>query len=150
MFLIRIFTLILGLFSIATSWSFTCYYTLAKDSCWTKFNVSVDVMDAAEEKKIMTVPVPAGTPWVRQAFECNPKQGLHFIAQFSPVFWEGDKGKKYQGSRNWFLPEEIHSGAKAWTISLCFPTDFLEVPLPPKADSQCKCDFTVIPEVKLN
>ena len=130
-------------------WSFPCYYTLAKDSCWTKYEVSVDIIDATKEKKIITVTVPAGKSWTRATFECTPAQSLIYIARFSPVFWESDKDKTFRGLRNWSLPGEINPGDRAWTIPVCYPADFAEVPLPPAAGGACKCDFESIPEIKL-
>lgn len=147
--IIRTLVLSLAVICSSPSWSFLCYYTLAKDSCWTKYNVSVDIIDALKEKKITTINIPAGTSWTQETFECTPAQSLIYIAQFNPVFWESDKGKSYKGLRNWSLPAAINPTDRAWTIPVCFPADFAEVPLPPGADSQCKCDFSVVPEIKL-
>ncbi|WP_045097416.1 hypothetical protein [Legionella fallonii] len=146
--LIRTLILSLSLICSGPTWSFTCYYTLAKDSCWTQYNVSVDVIDPATTKKILTVTVPAGTPWVRKSFDCTPAESLIYIAQFSPVFWKNDEGKRYRALRDWSLPGAINPGDSAWNIPVCFPADFAEVPLPPKADGNCHCDFSVIPEIK--
>ena len=146
--LIRILILSFGLICAAPGWAFLCYYTLVKDCCWTKYNVSVDIINAGTLDKILTIDVPAGTSWVRKTFECTPAESLIYKAQFSPVFWASDQGKIYQGLRNWSLPGKINPGDTAWTIPVCFPADFAQVPLPPTADSNCKCDFSVIPEVK--
>lgn len=147
--LIRILTLALGVTCTFSTWAITCYYTLAKDSCWTKFDVSVDILDASTMNKITTISVPAGKSWARESFECSPKQSLNYIATFNPIFWESDKGKTYKGLRSWSLPAEVNPGDRAWTIPVCYPADFAEVPLPPKADSNCKCDFSAIPEIQL-
>lgn len=142
---IRMFIAALGLVVSAPIWSFTCYYTLAKDSCWTNYNVSVEVQDASTLKSLLTLDVPAGKQWGRGSFECNPMQSLVYIAQFSPVFWQNDKGKTYSALRNWVLPQKINPGELAWTIPVCYPADFSQVPLPPDAKGNCKCDFTNIP-----
>lgn len=146
--LIRTLAVSLGMICVSPIWSFTCYYTLAKDSCWTKYDVSVDVVDALTERKLLTVTVPAGKSWVRETFDCTLSESLIYIAQFSPVFWESDKGKSYRGLRNWFLPGTINPGDTAWTLSVCYPADFAQVPLPPGADNNCKCDFSTIPVIK--
>jgi hypothetical protein len=147
--LIRTLFVFLGFICSVSSWAFPCYLTIAKDSCWTKYNVSVDIIDAVTEKKIITITIPSGTSWSRETFECTAAQSLIYIAQFSPVFWESDKGKRYRAVRNWALPGVIHPNDRAWTIPVCYPADFSQVPLPPQADSKCKCDFTVIPKIKL-
>lgn len=146
--LIRILVLSLGFIFVSPIWSFPCYYTLAKDNCWLKYDVSVDVIDASTEKKIFNINIPAGTPWVTKTFECTVAQSLIYIAKFSPIIWESDKGKTFRGMRNWFLPGVINPGDTAWTIPVCFPKDFAEVPLPPTAGSNCACDFSDVPPVK--
>ncbi|WP_173236801.1 hypothetical protein [Legionella antarctica] len=145
---IRTLIVSLGLSCSCVVWSFPCYYTLVKDSCWTKYNVSVDVIDPVTSSKLLTVTVPSGKSWVRETFDCHAAQGLIYIAKFNPVFWKNDAGKTYQGLRNWFLPGAINPGDTAWTIPVCYPKDFSEVPLPPEADGNCKCDFSVIPPVE--
>lgn len=129
-------------------WSFTCYFTLAKDSCWTKYNLTVDVIDANAQTILTTLNIPAGTSWLRQEFSCQPSQKLMYQARFTPVFWESDAGKSFSAERFWFMPGTINSGDTAWEIPVCFPKNFAEVPLPPGADSNCKCDFSVIPVIK--
>ena len=147
--LIRTLFLFLGFVWASVSWSFPCYFTLVKDSCWTKYNVSVDVTDAVTEQKIFTITVPAGTSWARNTFECTPSQSLIYTAQFSPVFWASDKGKTFRATRNWSLPGTINPDDRAWTLPVCYPADFSQVPLPPTADNNCKCDFSAAPEIKL-
>lgn len=146
--LIRKFIISLSVLCSTSSWCFTCYYTFVKDSCWTQFNVSVDVIDAVTSKKLLTANAPAGVPWVRETFDCSPAQNLIYIATFSPVFWKSDEGKSYQALRNWSLPGTINPGDTAWNLPVCYPADFAEVPLPPNADGNCHCDFSVVPEIK--
>ena len=129
-------------------WSFTCYFTLVKDSCWTKYNVSVDVVDDDKSTVLTTVNVPAGTPWIRQKFTCEAKQKLMYKARFTPVFWQSDVGKTYSADRYWFMPGTINPGDTAWNIPVCFPANFSEVPFPPDAKGNCKCDFSTIPAIK--
>jgi hypothetical protein len=130
------------------SWAITCYYTLVKDSCWTNYDVSVDVIDAITGGVLTTVKVPKGQQWTRQTFPCQPAQKLMYNASFSPIFWQSDIGKTYAALNYWSLPDAVQPGDSAWNVSVCYPTDFSLVPTPPTATSNCKCDFTDIPGIK--
>ena len=132
----------------SSSWAFTCYYTLAKDSCWTNYEVTVDVIDASNLKKVFSLTVPKGKSWGRAEFTCTEAQSLLYYSRYSPVFWQSEQGKTYPALRNWTLPGKINPGDLAWTIPVCFPRDFSQVPLPPDAKGNCKCDFANIPEPK--
>lgn len=129
-------------------WSFTCYFTLAKDNCWTKYSVSVDVIDANTAQVLKTIVVPAGQSWTRDSFICKPGQKLKYHTQFTPVIWESDKGKIYPAKDYWSLPAAIAAGSTAWELSVCYPSDFSELPMPPEATSNCSCNFAVIPALK--
>ncbi|KTD82868.1 hypothetical protein [Legionella waltersii] len=145
----RLLVFPLSLLLSAKTWSIPCYYTLAKDSCWTNYNVTVNVIDDASSTTVLTLSIPKGQTWARGSFECKPAQGLRYVAQFTPVFWQSDVGKTYVSTRTWYMPGKVNTGDKAWTIPICYPADFAQVPLPPTADSSCKCDFTNIPEPTL-
>lgn len=126
----------------------SCYLTLAKESCWLKYNVSVNVIDAQTNKVLITVGVPAGTAWVRQPFPCLARENLMFNAKFAPVFWAEDKDKVFSGKDFWSLPSKINPGDSAWNENICFPKDFAEVPLPPdNVTKGCECDFKSIPAI---
>ncbi|MBI2785523.1 MAG: hypothetical protein HYX60_04120 [Legionella longbeachae] len=141
----RVFILILSFLSSSSLWAITCYYTLAKDNCWLKYNVFVDVMDSTTDKVLTTVTVPAGKLWVRQTFPCEPGGKLMYRARFTPAIWENEIGKTYTARNYWSLPNNVNPGETAWNISVCFPSDFSQVPLPPDASNNCKCDFNNIP-----
>lgn len=143
----RILILIISFFAFNPLWAITCYYTLVKDNCWIKYNVTVDVMDAATAKVLTTVTVPAGKLWTRQTFSCSIAQKLMYHAQFSPPIWESEKGKSYPAHDYWSLPDKINPGDSAWNVSVCYPTDFAQVPMPPEATNSCKCDFDSIPAI---
>ena len=128
--------------------AFPCYFTLAKDSCWTNYDVKVVVVDAGTDKPIITVDVPKGKSWTRQTFNCQPGQKLMYQASFQPSFWQSEAGKTYMALRYWSLPAEISPKQSAWEIPVCFPQAFSEVPFPPTATGNCKCDFKVIPPLK--
>lgn len=85
--LARYVIFIFSLISSSSLWAeITCYYTLVKDNCWIKYDVSVDVMDAISAKTLTTVTVPIGKSWTRQTFPCQPGQKLMYRARFSPIF----------------------------------------------------------------
>ncbi|MCA0404012.1 MAG: hypothetical protein LCH30_09485 [Proteobacteria bacterium] len=140
------FSCVLAGFSLNT-FAFTCYFTAAKDSCWQNYDVNIKVMDAIDNKEVMTVVLPKGKPWVRQTFECQPSQKLMYEATYQPVFWKTEEGKSYMALRYWTLPEEIGKAQSAWEISVCFPADFAAVPLPPEASGTCQCNFKDIPAI---
>lgn len=135
------------LITLATSASaIKCYITIAKDNCWMDYNVTVNVLDASNDNKLLaTVIIPEGSAWARQPFVCQPKQELKLQAQFTPVFWQDDVGKVYDGLQYWTLPEKVGAGETVWNINVCYPKQFSEVPLPPQATSNCVCDFSKIP-----
>jgi hypothetical protein len=137
----------LGLCCTAPSWAITCYYTLAKDSCWTDYNVAVEVIDSKTGKTLTTVTVPKGKQWTRQTFPCEPAQKLMYMAHFYPVFWQSDVSKTYAALNFWSLPETINPGDSAWNVSVCYPADFAAVPVPPTANNHCACDFSSIPVI---
>lgn len=141
--------LILLPMSAATQlYAFPCFVTFMKDSCWTNYDVSLNIIAASSGKVITTIDIPEGQSWARQTFSCDPAEELSFKATFSPVFWKTDTGKVYSARRNYSLPEAIKAGETAWNINLCYAADFSEVPLPPTADNNCKCSMDGIPPVK--
>jgi hypothetical protein len=125
----------------------TCYFTLAKDNCWTNYNVEVDVVDSANGQVIFTAEVPKGQQWSRATFPCRAAEKLMYIARFNPSFWQSDVGKTYTAQHYWFLPDKINPGDSAWNVSVCYSTDFALTPLPPEAHGACKCDFSGIPVI---
>ncbi|KTD09104.1 periplasmic protein [Legionella gratiana] len=145
--LARIFIVAVSLISSNSLWAITCYYTLAKDNCWSNYTVTVDVMDAATAKVLTTAIIPPGKSWVRQSFLCEPGQKLMYRAQFSPAIWESGKGESYYAKNYWSLPNEVNPGDSAWNVSVCYPSDFSQIPLPPDATGTCKCDFDSIPAI---
>ncbi len=133
-------------FSPAAS-AHTCFFTLVKDSCWTNYDVTVDVTNASTSKSLFNISVPKGKSWTRKKFSCDAAESFNYSATFSPVFWQADKGKHFSGKRTWTLPQKMKQGDTAWDITVCYPEQFSEVPLPPTADSKCNCDTQSIPAV---
>ncbi len=138
-----------GLMLSTQLFAFPCYIMLVKDSCWTDYDVTINIMDTIKDASKGSVSVAAGKSWTREKFDCEPKEVLLFNAKFTPVFWKGGEEKTYHAKRYWSLPESILPNQSAWTINLCYPNDFSEVPLPPRADNKCACNVQGIPEVKL-
>jgi len=143
------FSFFLLCFLISTSsHAVTCYITMVKDSCWKDYNLTVSVKDAGSGDEITSILVAEGDAWGRQQFECNPGQTLALEAQFSPVFWSGEEDKKFPAQRYWKLPAEMENGITGWNVTVCYPKWFANVPVPPNATSNCKCDTDSIPPVE--
>ncbi|AHE67450.1 hypothetical protein [Legionella oakridgensis] len=146
--MIKIIILFFNMSFMVAAHAFPCFITVIKDNCWTDYNVTVNVLDASNENNnLVTVIVPEGSSWARQKFTCQPSQKLKFQAQFTPVFWESDEGKSYDGQHYWTLPQQITKDETAWSLTICYPEQFSEVPLPPTAGGQCKCSTAGIPPV---
>ncbi|MBA2656128.1 MAG: hypothetical protein H0U70_03990 [Tatlockia sp.] len=129
------------------SFAFQCYLTLVKDSCWTNYEVKLNVLNAASNKLLTSVSAAKGKSWARQAFDCEPGTKLIYQASFQPIFWESDKGKSYMAIHYWTLPDQIGAKESAWDIPVCFPSAFAGVPFPPHAAGDCRCDFLDIPSI---
>jgi hypothetical protein len=127
--------------------AFTCFVTVAKDSCWTNYALTLNVTDTATNQAISTVEVPKGKSWTREIFNCQPNQSLHYAATYQPIFWADMKNKIYKAKSTIRLPEAIEPGQTAWDLTVCFPRDFAEVPFPPDAKGNCKCNLNDIPAV---
>lgn len=144
----KILTILLSAGISLSAHAIPCFLTMVKDSCWTNYNLSVKVTDASTGKQITTVTVPQGKSWAREEFDCRPAETLSLVATFAPVFWADDEGKTYAAQHNWKLPETVTKGDTAWNITMCYPKEFSEVPLPPEASGNCQCITDNIPPVK--
>lgn len=145
------YRLMISLFGFAITtqvFSFPCYITLIKGSCWANYDVSVRIDDVMIEKPITTLSIPTGTSWTRYEFSCKEKQTLELTATFSPAIWEKDEGKQYKGKRFWSYPETIGSSDTAWHMTICYPNDFAGLPTPAEASDGCVCDRTAIPAIE--
>lgn len=139
------------LFSFGLSFpthAFNCFLTIAKDSCWLNYNVTVDMIDTKNGKTVASVVIPEGQAWTRIPFGCQPDQSFSFQAKFSPAFWNQDTDKVYPGHHYWSLPKLIKKGEAAWNLTICYPNSFSGVPLPPDASGQCLCNIKNIPAVE--
>ncbi len=145
--MLKYFALIITVLLSFNAHAFTCFLTMIKDNCWLKYNLTVNIIDAANGKVIGTVIVPTDTPWARQKFTCQAQQKLMFQAQFNPVFWKNDEGKTYNATNYWTLPNEVKKDETAWNLNVCYPKQFAEVPFPPEGTDNCQCDTSNIPPV---
>ena len=127
--------------------AFSCFLTMVKDSCWTNYDVSVTVKNTATNAPVAMITIPKDKSWAREEVTCQPMESFSMEASYSPVFWESDEGKVYPARREWLLPKEIEKGQTAWSLTVCYPAEFSEVPLPPDAKGNCACDTSVIPPV---
>jgi len=134
-----------GLLLAQQSLAFTCYLTLAKDNCWTAYDVSVSVIDTSNNQPIAVVTVPKGQSWIRQPFTCQPNQSLLYTATFSPNVWDGTGNAAYPAKKFWTLPVTIRPGQTAWELPVCFADAFSEVPASASATGVCQCNFAEIP-----
>ena len=146
--MLKVLIILLGACLSTQSCALPCFLTMVKDNCWTNYTVTVDITNASNGQSVASINVPQGQSWARQEFNCKPADKLSFRASFTPVFWEQDEGKTYSAQRNWSLPETVAKGDTAWNITMCYSSDFSEVPLPPGASGNCACDTSKIPPVK--
>lgn len=124
-----------------------CYITVVTAPCWNAYDVSVDIIDSVSNAKISTVKIPKGTHYGRVNFECKPSQVLAAQATFEPPVWIQDAHKVYNALRFWKLPDEAPQQGAIWSINICFPTQFANLPNSTSADS-CNCSLEGVPVVK--
>ncbi len=143
----KLVPLLVGLGLSGQVFAFPCFITMVKDSCWLNYNVTIDVKNAATGKSIMQVIIPQGQAWVRQPFACDMGETLSLSATFNPAIWESEQDKVYVGQHYWGLPKAIGKKEAGWNVTVCFPKEFAEVPMPADAAGKCVCDFSSIPKI---
>ena len=143
----RVFVFCLSMICSSSLFAFPCVVTFVKSNCWVDYDVTITLIDVANEKTVLTSTLPKQKLWERKEMNCNPRQTFHYTATFTPEIWEGTAGKVYKAIRFWTLPEEIKKNQTAWEIPICFSDAFAEVPLPPKVSGNCGCDFAKIPAI---
>ena len=146
--MLRVIMLLLGLCLSLNALAFPCFLTMIKDSCWTNYSLTVSLTDGSTGKVVTTVVVPPGESWARQPFACRPAESLSLKATFTPTIWASDEGRIYSALQDWKLPEAVTKGDTAWNLTVCYPAEFAEVPLPPEAHGKCQCIRDNIPPVK--
>ena len=143
----RLLLSLLSVGLVSQAQAFPCYITMVKDSCWTDYDVSVNVMDVMSEKPITTILVPSGKSWERYEFSCEEKLTVQLKATFSPIIWETDQEKSYLSKNFLSFPDEIKQGQTAWNMTVCYPSQFAGVPTPPDVSAGCICDTKSTPPV---
>lgn len=136
-----------GLLLSSTVFAYSCYLTVAKDNCWTNYDVTVLVLDGDTQKQITSLEIPKATSWNRTKFECHASQKLMYKAKFSPNIWAGSEKKEYQAQSYSVLPDSMAANKVAWSLNVCYPKAFSGVPIPLGAISNCSCDFDSIPAI---
>lgn len=129
--------------------AFSCFYTAVKADCWLNYEVTIKILDVADNSLLATAVIPKGKLWARVPFTCNFAQQLNYSATFQPTIWQGQENKVYGVQHYLHLPASAKATEKAWNIPVCFPQAFAEVPIPPQATANCTCDFKSIPAVPL-
>lgn len=147
----KLFMALAGVSLLAQAHALPCYITVAKDNCWTKYNVKIDVVDVTNQNVLASMSMPQGTSWARQEIVCQPEQTVMLKATFLPVIWEADAGRVYSGARYWSFPRQVENAdadASVMSMSICFSGDFEEVSFPPDSSGHCSCDLKSIPAIK--
>ena len=117
--------LALGVMLIAKgAMAFPCFVTMAKDSCWTDYAVTVEVLDAETDNVLTTIVIPKGESWSRGRFDAKPKHHFMFRAKFEPAFWKAEEGKQYYAKHYWILPDVV-KGKQALHASMMLYFAFL-------------------------
>ena len=145
----KLYLLCLNLLVTINAHAFPCFITVAKDSCWTNYDVTVRVIDAHTNQQFGQIILPKGKSVAVLSFQCDPSQVFMLNAQFSPIIWQNDAGKMYSSQSYLTLPSAVKPGEVGWNFSTCYPSDFAGVPMPPTATNSCKCDFSSAPKPTL-
>lgn len=127
-------------------WSLPCVITVVKSRCWSDYDVSVDILDSTYSTSLSKVNIAKGVGWQRTTFDCKPSQVLSANATFTPAIWKNQQGVVYQSVRFWKLPEQAPVAGSIWTINMCYPMHFKNVPAPVDT-TNCECSMDGIPPV---
>lgn len=144
---LKLLTALFGVVFSQQLMAFDCYLTLAKDNCWTDYDVNVTVTDTVSNQALTVVTVPKGQSWTRQKFTCQPGENLLNTATFSPTVWDATPNMVYNAKKFWALPQTVRAGQTAWELQVCFADAFSAVPMPATATGTCACDFKSIPPI---
>lgn len=124
-----------------------CVVTVIKSPCWSDYSVTVNIMDSTYNTLLSKIVITKGTSWQRVTFDCKPSQVLSANASFTPVIWENQKDVIYQSDRFWKLPEKAPEQGALWSINMCYPMQFSNVPSPLDT-TNCDCSMDGIPPVE--
>lgn len=117
-----------------------CYVQLLKAQCWGDYQVNVQIIDAMTATAKDSIALAANAFAVKHAIECGNYEHITFAAHFSPSLWEGEEDTWYQAKRVWVVPDDLPPSTVEWGVTLCFPHDFISVPLLPSGNIQdCPC-----------
>lgn len=142
--------LAIGIFfwMIGQAYAVECYVTLIKAPCYQDYDVHFTLSDSVTKKAILELDLPKSQFWTRKSFQCTPGQVVGISSSISPVIWEEDAGKIYEGTHFTKFPDIEPPTGTIWAIDVCFPVQFSKVPIPPKITGSCGCDKSSIPPLK--
>lgn len=144
----RTWTVILGNFLSFSVMAVECNITFVKAPCWQDFEVHLDVYDNSNNNKVVEVDLPKSELWTRKTFECSPSQTYSLKAKYSPAIWQGDENKVFDGKYIRSLPAVEPASGSIWSLDICFPSQFVNIPMPTNAQNNCDCDMKSIPPLK--
>jgi hypothetical protein len=110
-----------------------CYVQVNKASSWSKYTVTLKMLDAMDFSPIATFVLASKTnskPSVdtaKKSFDCLEHPRFIFKASFTPAIWQNLAGKEYPSKLIWDLSSQVVSPPKDIsniTVQVNFPTDF--------------------------
>lgn len=129
------------------NWAIECYVTLLKDKCWSGYQVHMTIENLKSLNKVIDLDVGPNQTWARKKFDCEASQVLKKSVSFTPAIWDSEKGKIYQNNFMTRLPDTKPAQGVIWSMEVCFPKNFSQVPTPIKNMNDCGCDKTNVPEI---
>lgn len=135
--------LVIGaLLSMATSFvlAAVCQLHVLKDSCFHNYDVTVEVYLQGAPARLFDIPIVRGQDEGLREFACEADEIYELKARFAPAFWQGDENRVYAQRNYMRLPSHFPANTRVWKLTTCFGRDFIGVPLPPEASSQCRCE----------
>jgi hypothetical protein len=142
----RTWIVLSGIFFSFTVMAVECNITFVKAPCWQDYQVHLDVYH--NKDKVVEVDLPNSELWTRKTFECSPSQVFSFKTKYSPAIWQGDENKFFDGQLMHPLPAVAPPSGYIWAFNVCFPSEFVNIPMPLKAQNNCDCDMKSIPPLK--
>lgn len=126
--------------AISPALAAVCQLHVLKDSCFHNYDVTVDVYLQGAPARLFDIPIVRGQDEGLREFNCEPDQIYELKARFAPAFWQGEENRIYAQRTYMRLPQNFPANTGVWKLTTCFGRDFIGVPLPPEASSQCRCE----------
>lgn len=129
------------LFPLSAAAEIVCELRVVKNTCWEDYEITVDVVEAEVDKPITQVVVPKNLQSKGEQFSCPKVDKITLHGKFDPPIWQDQKGVSYKAKQVWDVPRTFPEDTERWTITVCFPNDFIAVPIPPKIQLPCLCKY---------